>query len=65
MDISPDQWILLEWHGWQLNATVAFTWLVMFLLTFGSWVVTSLVSQSLRVSRWQIMLEVIVTGKLR
>lgn len=62
MDISPDQWILLEWHGWQLNATVAFTWLVMFLLTFGSWVVTSLVSQSLRVSRWQIMLEVIVTG---
>lgn len=62
MEISPDQWYLLEWRGWQINATIVFTWVVMAVLSLGSWLITRRLSQRDTVSRWQIMLEVIVTG---
>lgn len=62
MQISPDQWILADWQGVALNATIAFTWLVMLILAFGSWLITSRLSTGETVSRWQVMLEVIVTG---
>lgn len=61
MQITPDQWILYEWRGLELNATVAFTWLVMAMLTFGSWAITRRLSEGETVSRWQVALEVIVS----
>ncbi len=61
MQITPDQWILYEWRGLALNATVAFTWLVMAILTLGSWAITRRLSEGETVSRWQVALEVIVT----
>lgn len=61
MEISPDAWVLYEWRGLQLTATVAFTWAVMAILVLGSWMVTARLSSSEKVSRWQVMLEVIVT----
>lgn len=61
MDISPDQWVLYEWNGLRLNATIVFTWVVMAALTLGSWAITSRLSEGETVSRWQVMLEVIVT----
>jgi F-type H+-transporting ATPase subunit a len=61
MKISPDSWILYEWNGWQLNATVAFTWAIMALMVLGSWAITARLSHGETVSRWQVMLEVIVT----
>ncbi len=61
MQISPDQWILFEWQGWRLNATIGFTWAVMALLTIGSWAITARLSEAERISRWQNMLEVIIT----
>lgn len=61
MQITPDQWILYEWRGLELNATVAFTWLVMAMLTFGSWAITRHLSEGETVSRWQVALEVIVS----
>ena len=61
MDISPDSWILYEWRGWRLNATIVFTWVVMALLVLGSWAVTARLSEGETVSRWQMMLEVIVS----
>jgi len=61
MEISPDSWILYEWRGWQINATIAFTWAVMALLVLGSWTVTARLSEGETVSRWQVMLEVIVS----
>jgi F-type H+-transporting ATPase subunit a len=61
MEISPDSWILYEWNGWQLNATVAFTWAVMALLVLVSWLITARLSEGETVSRWQVLLEVIVT----
>jgi F-type H+-transporting ATPase subunit a len=62
VEISPDSWILLEWRGWRLNATIVFTWVVMALLVFGSWAITSRLSDAEAVSRWQVMLEVVVSG---
>jgi F-type H+-transporting ATPase subunit a len=61
MEISPDAWVLYEWRGLQLNATIVFTWVVMALLVVGSWAVTARLSEGETVSRWQVMLEVTVT----
>jgi len=60
MDISPDAWVIYEWRGLQLNATIAFTWVVMAVLVLGSWAVTARLSEGETVSRWQVMLEVVV-----
>jgi F-type H+-transporting ATPase subunit a len=54
MDISPDSWVLYEWRGWRLNATIVFTWVVMALLVLGSWAVTARLSEGETVSRWQV-----------
>lgn len=62
MEISPDSWILYEWRGWTLNATIVFTWVVMALLVLGSWAVTARLSEGEIVSRWQVMLEVVVSA---
>lgn len=62
MEISPDSWVLYEWRGWQLNATIVFSWVVMALLVLGSWAVTARLSEGETVSRWQVMLEVIVAN---
>lgn len=61
MEISPDSWVLYDWQGWRLTATVVMTWIVMAILVLGSWVVTARLSEGETVSRWQVMLEVIVT----
>jgi F-type H+-transporting ATPase subunit a len=61
MEISPDAWVFYEWRGLSLNATIAFTWVVMALLFLGSWAVTARLSEGETVSRWQVALEVIVT----
>jgi F-type H+-transporting ATPase subunit a len=62
MEISPDRWILYEFQGWQLNATIVFTWVVMALLVFGSWLVTARLGEGETVSRWQVLLEVVVSA---
>ena len=61
MDMSPDSWILYEWQGWRLNATIVFTWGVMALLVLGSWAVTTRLREDETVSRWQVLLEVVVS----
>jgi F-type H+-transporting ATPase subunit a len=50
-------------HGFlKLNATIAFTWGLMLVLTVGSLLVTRRLSMDLQRSRWQNLLEIIVTG---
>ncbi len=61
-DITPDQLILWQWGFMSLNATILYTWLVMGLLTLGSWLVTRKLSTSRHFSRWQNFLEVLVVG---
>jgi F-type H+-transporting ATPase subunit a len=62
MRISPDQWVLWQWGPVELNATIAFTWLVMAIMAIGARLVTLRLSSSERMSRWQNLLEVLVTG---
>jgi F-type H+-transporting ATPase subunit a len=60
--ISPDDVILWQWGPVVLNATIVWTWLVMAMLTLGSWLVTRTLSSTARLSRWQNLLEVLVLG---
>lgn len=62
MIISPDGIVFWQWGLFSLNATIVFTWLVMGLLTLISWLVTRGLSTGTAISRWQNLLEVLVTG---
>jgi F-type H+-transporting ATPase subunit a len=62
MTISPDSIVWWQWGPFALNATIVFTWIVMALLTLGSWLVTRGLSTGTEISRWQNLLEVLVTG---
>ncbi|MBU1437673.1 MAG: F0F1 ATP synthase subunit A [Gammaproteobacteria bacterium] len=62
MDLSPDQIIYWQ-HGWfKINATLVFTWLIMAGLTLGSMLITGRLSGTHQRSRWQNLLEIIVTS---
>jgi F-type H+-transporting ATPase subunit a len=60
--INPDEIVLFQQDWFIINSTIAFTWLVMFLLTFGSWLITRKLSSEGELSRWQNLLEVLVQG---
>jgi F-type H+-transporting ATPase subunit a len=50
-------------HGFvKLNGTIVFTWAVMFVLSAGAMLVTRRLSTGMKRSRWQNLLEIIVTG---
>ena len=59
--MSPDE-PLWQWEFLILNRTILFTWLVMGLLTCGSWFITRRLSTSAYLSRGQNLLEVLVSG---
>jgi F-type H+-transporting ATPase subunit a len=62
MRLSPDG--LIYWqHGFlKLNATIVFTWGLMFVLAGGSKLITRRLSTGLERSRWQNLLEIVVTA---
>lgn len=62
MHISPDDIVLWQGGALKLNATLAFSWLVMTLLTGGSWLITRHLSTGAELSRWQNLVEVLVIG---
>ncbi len=62
MTISPDSVVFWEWGVFQLNLTIALTWLIMALLTLVSWLITRRLSTGTDLSRWQNLLEVLVAG---
>jgi len=62
MRLSPDQMIFWE-HGFvKLNATIVFTWGLMFVLVVGSKLITRKLSMDLERSRWQNFLEIVITA---
>jgi F-type H+-transporting ATPase subunit a len=62
MRLSPDEIIFWQ-HGFlKLNATIVFTWALMFVLAGGAKLITSKLSMDLGRSRWQNLLEIVVTG---
>ncbi|MGD9299966.1 MAG: F0F1 ATP synthase subunit A [Desulfobacterales bacterium] len=61
-DISPDQVVYWQWGMLSLNATIVFTWAVMLLLIGGAWLITRKLSTDGHPSRWQSLLEVVVSA---
>ncbi|MCB1935697.1 MAG: F0F1 ATP synthase subunit A [Nitrosomonas sp.] len=62
MTINPDEMVFWQWGILSINATIVFTWLVMAVLTLISWLVTRRLTSGPDMSRWQNLLEVLVTG---
>jgi F-type H+-transporting ATPase subunit a len=63
MHLTPDQIVLWQWRFLHINMTMVYSWIVMLLLTAGSWLVTRRLAQddSPR-SRWQNAFEIVVDG---
>ena len=61
MRISPDSLVLLEFGGLSLNATIVMTWVVMAVVVTIAILATRGVSDTLVPSRWQTLLEVLVS----
>lgn len=61
-DISPDQVIFWQLGPLSLNSTIVFTWAIMVLMLLSSWLVTRKLTSDIHLSRWQNILEVIVTS---
>lgn len=61
MEISPDLIIFLKIGDFTLNATIVFTWIVMGLLVITAWYATHKLSVEPPISRWQNLLEIVVT----
>jgi F-type H+-transporting ATPase subunit a len=62
MRLSPDQMIFWHFGFLELNGTIVFTWGLMLALALGSKLITRNLSTGLIRSRWQNMLEIIVSG---
>ncbi len=62
MELSPDE-IVFWRHGFlKLNATIITTWMVMAMMAVGARLITRRLSSGLNISRWQNLLEILVTG---
>jgi F-type H+-transporting ATPase subunit a len=62
MHLSPDQSVFWQYGVFRLNATIVFTWGLMLVLAGGSSLITRKLSTGLERSRWQNLLEIVVTG---
>ncbi len=62
MRLSPDEIIFWQHGVFKLNATIVFTWGLMLVLAVGSQLITRRLSIDLTRSRWQNLLEIVVTG---
>ncbi len=62
MRLSPDEIIFWQLGFFKLNATIAYTWALMLVLAVGSKLITRHLSTDLTRSRWQNLLEIVVTG---
>ncbi|MDC0832800.1 F0F1 ATP synthase subunit A [Geitlerinema sp. CS-897] len=60
MNITPDNIIFWQSGSIAINATIAYTWLVMAILVLGSWWVTRQLTSEPTISKWQNVLEIIV-----
>ena len=61
MELSPDQTIFWQ-HGFiTINLTIVTTWALMFVLVTGSKWITGRLKTDIHISRWQCILEMLVT----
>ena len=62
MHLSPDEIIFWQHGFFKLNATIVFTWGLMLVMVIGSILVTRKLSTGLKRTRWQNLLEILVTA---
>ncbi len=62
MRLSPDELIFWQHGIVKLNATIVFTWALMAVLAIGAMLITRRLSHVHERSRWQNLLEIVVTG---
>jgi F-type H+-transporting ATPase subunit a len=62
MRLSPDQMIFWQTGFFKLNATIVFTWALMLVLALGAKLITRNLTAEHHRSRWQNLLEIVVTG---
>jgi F-type H+-transporting ATPase subunit a len=62
MHLSPDEIIFWQYGLFKLNATILYTWGLMCVLVVGSILVTRKLSMEIQRTRWQNLLEIVVTG---
>ena len=65
MHLSPDEIVYWQYGVIKLNATIVFTWLLMIGLAVSAKLVTRHLSTILQRSRWQNLLEIVVTSILK
>lgn len=65
MHLSPDEIIYWQYGVFKLNATIVFTWGLMLVMAIAAHLITRRLSTELKRSRWQNLLEIIVTAILR
>jgi len=61
VEISPDLIVFFKIGGFNISATIVFTWIVMGLLIITAWLSTRRLNVEPPISRWQNLLEIIVT----
>ena len=61
MRLSADQLIFWQHGLFKLNGTIVFTWCLMAVLVLGSMAITRRLSADHRRSRWQNLLEIVVS----
>ena len=62
MTYNPDTIVFWQWGIFRLNATIVFTWVVMVVLLIVARLATRRLTATAEISRWQNLLEVLVTG---
>jgi len=62
MHLSPDEIIYWQHGVFKLNATIVFTWGLMAVMSVGARLITRKLSKDMRRSRWQNLLEIVVTS---
>jgi len=65
MRLSPDEIIFWQFGFVKLNATIVFTWGLMLVLAVGSKIITRKFTSAHTRSRWQDLLEIVVTGMVQ
>jgi len=61
VEISPDLIVFLKIGDFTFNATIVFTWIVMGLIVITAWLSTRRLSVEPPLSKWQNLLEIVVT----
>jgi F-type H+-transporting ATPase subunit a len=61
MELTTDQIIFWEWGFIHINATLVYSWGVMAILVLGSWLISRRLRSDINMSRWQNLLESLVT----